>query len=266
MAKGFSSFVGAILLCLGLVLEANSAHAQGGIVIIGPGGGGGGIFVPQCSTPTNDSFSNPQILSGDFLTLTGEIRCGSVEPDEPAYNGADPSQSVWYRWRSDRIGLVSFRAHESFIRPLPDISVYIGSSITSLVSVPLTNGQFKTSPGQEYCFRVSLGPGAWTGEWRYLTTFYLQFSFETLKLITAVQSPLAGQTQTFEFTPTDSNDVLSEVSVLGWRSFGREINGALRFRNFQSDQSIHKNFSHCANHFRNNAQFFLRTDRFSPTK
>ncbi len=89
-----------------------------------------GPAVPTAPTPANDSFSTPQVLSGNVLTVIGSTASATIEP-----GGEGFEKTLWYTWKtsSNKLVRVDFPAGSS-----GGFAVLTGDSIQTITEVEKT--------------------------------------------------------------------------------------------------------------------------------
>jgi hypothetical protein len=84
--------------------------------------------------PSNDSFTNAQLLTGTCGLVQGHNTGASKETGEPPIAGDAGGASIWYSWTAPANGMAMFTTLGSpFLDTL--LAVYTGTSVTSLVAV-----------------------------------------------------------------------------------------------------------------------------------
>ena len=107
-----------------------------------------GPAVPTASTPLNDSFYTPQVLSGNSLTVIGSNWNATIEPGESGI-----SKSLWYSWTSpsNKYVVVDLPTELSF--SYGTFGVFTGDSPQNGVQVP----QIPGGPSTSYAFNAIAG-------------------------------------------------------------------------------------------------------------
>lgn len=88
------------------------------IAIDGKLGQSGLALLNLGTTPANDLFASPVILTGPSLHVTGTNANASREPGEPRIAGFSGSASLWYRWTAPRSGRFQVAAVSNDFDPL----------------------------------------------------------------------------------------------------------------------------------------------------
>jgi Ca2+-binding RTX toxin-like protein len=94
---------------------------------------------PECNDnltpPSNDNFADRIELSGFNVTATGSNTLATQEPDESTNDKSGPlGGSVWWSWTAPESGEVSINTLGSTFST--DLSVYTGSSVSDLQTIP----------------------------------------------------------------------------------------------------------------------------------
>ena len=105
----------------------------------------------KLSWNANDSFTGAQPLPGPTGTAVsgtgGDSTGASVEVGEPQHAGQVGGHSIWYSWRAQKSGTVTFDTAASDIDTL--LAAYKGSNVNQLTQIAAnddsTPGQIKTS-------------------------------------------------------------------------------------------------------------------------
>jgi hypothetical protein len=87
----------------------------------------------QAAPPSNDSFANAAVLSGEYMTVDGTTVEATRELNEPAGGG---DNSVWYKWTSPAYGVAEFGA--LFAPTLGGdqrLEIFVGSGLNDLILV-----------------------------------------------------------------------------------------------------------------------------------
>ena len=72
-----------------------------------------GTFTAFADAPTNDNFSNAEILAGTRLSITRTNVGATKETLEPDHAGNQGGRSVWFRWVAPSSGTVLFSTNRS---------------------------------------------------------------------------------------------------------------------------------------------------------
>lgn len=111
-----------------------SFNAQAGstyqIAVDGKNGASGLTLVRLGTTPANDAFATPVVLTGESTHVTGTNAQSSREAGEPLILGFSGGTSLWYRWTALRSGRFQVAAFSRDFDPL--LAVYTGSTLGSL--------------------------------------------------------------------------------------------------------------------------------------
>jgi hypothetical protein len=93
----------------------------------------------NAAAPPNDDFDHPATLEDVPLVVKGTMIGATVEPGEPAHG----DHTVWYAYRPSQTGRVALQITQS-AGVEPRISVYTGSSLSSLTAVAISGGLVRT--------------------------------------------------------------------------------------------------------------------------
>jgi hypothetical protein len=123
--------------------------------------------VAIAAPPVNDSFTNPQVLTGGSGMVLGSTEGSTLEDGEIALD-ATAGGSVWFRWSAPTNGTFYFRMSCSGVcRSAPPI--YTGTTISDLVPEALPDGALLANTGVVYRIPVveleQWGPFAFTLTW-----------------------------------------------------------------------------------------------------
>ena len=86
--------------------------------------------------PTNDNFSNAQVIAGVSGSVTGDNTAATKESGEPDHAGNTGGKSVWYTWTATNSGAFQLTTVGSEFDTT--MAVYIGATLTSLT--PIASG------------------------------------------------------------------------------------------------------------------------------
>jgi len=101
-------------------------------------GVGGQTILAINTTPDNDSFSQPQVLSGPSVSVLGANVFASLQAGEPEILGNAGGHSLWYSWTAAASGTVQVSGYSyDFV---PEVAVYTGTSLTALNTLAQSAG------------------------------------------------------------------------------------------------------------------------------
>ena len=106
------------------------------IAVDGKSGASGSIALRGSVTvpgPTNDTFANAVLLSGNTFTVSGSNVGATSELSEPRHAGQRGGKSVWWRWTAPSSGTLTVATTSSTFDTL--LGVYTGSVVGSLARV-----------------------------------------------------------------------------------------------------------------------------------
>jgi subtilisin len=161
--------------------------------------------------PSNDYFTDPQILSGNSVTVDGSTRLATREFDEPDHYTTTPDSfwwygehSVWYSWTAPSSGQVEMNTCEANIDSI--LAVYTGSNISALNRVADDKNACPGGTRSKVTFNATAGTTyriavADTGAENSQNTF-------TLKIIDRTQPSVTGTTPA-----NDATGVLQGANV-----------------------------------------------------
>jgi hypothetical protein len=86
-------------------------------------------------SPRNDHFTNRIQLTGQRVSVRGDMGGATIEPDERYY---PESHSVWYSWRAPRDGAFEFSMSEDSVA---QAAVMVGTSLPTLQTINYFYGQ-----------------------------------------------------------------------------------------------------------------------------
>lgn len=170
--------------CSRLNFRATSAVTYR-LAVDGSTAGGGGaeegnfnftISSQPLELPANDAFANATALNSPSEWIYGSTDGATREPGEPGRGSDLAGASVWYRWTAPASGAMRLFPCQAGFRP--ELAVYKGSTLASLVSVgaavpldPFLFGEcqlgglggvgFDAVAGETYSFRVDGTEGGW---------------------------------------------------------------------------------------------------------
>jgi outer membrane protein assembly factor BamB/subtilisin family serine protease len=108
------------------------------INVQGLGGASGQTILAINTTPNNDNFAEPEILSGPAVSVLGANINATRQAGEPRILGNPGGQSLWYSWTAPASGTVQVSGYSyGFV---PEVAVYTGTAITSLSVVASSAG------------------------------------------------------------------------------------------------------------------------------
>jgi outer membrane protein assembly factor BamB/subtilisin family serine protease len=108
------------------------------INVQGLNGASGQTILAINTTPNNDNFAQPEILSGPSVSVLGANVNASRQAGEPRILGNTGGHSLWYSWTAPSSGTVQVSGYSyDFV---PEVAVYTGSSLTSLSTVSSATG------------------------------------------------------------------------------------------------------------------------------
>src|SRR5262249_55183459 len=113
------------------------------IAVGGKNGQSGLTLLNLGTTPANDSFAAPVILSGQSTHLTATNAHCSRETGEPQIDGFTGGTSLWYQWTAPRTGRFQVSAVSTDFDPL--LAVYTGTALNALtLADPALNASANT--------------------------------------------------------------------------------------------------------------------------
>ena len=106
------------------------------------------------SAPANDNFESRAPLNGLPVLFEGDLTGATVEPNEPLVSPGYPQRTVWLEWTAPATTPVSIWIAADWRWSV--VSVFTGSSLTSLRRVPLSGvpAVFKARSGQKYLLQI----------------------------------------------------------------------------------------------------------------
>jgi outer membrane protein assembly factor BamB/subtilisin family serine protease len=108
------------------------------INVQGLGGASGQTILAINTTPNNDNFAQPEVLTGASVSLLGANINATLQAGEPTILGNRGGHSLWYSWTAPATGTVQVSGYSyDFV---PEVAVYTGTSITSLSTVASAAG------------------------------------------------------------------------------------------------------------------------------
>jgi len=112
--------------------------------------------------PSNDYFTDPQMLSGNSVTVDGSTRLATREFDEPDHYTTTPDgfwwhgeHSVWYSWTAPSSGPVEMNTCQTNIDGI--LAVYTGSDISTLNRVADDRNSCPEVYGSKVTFNATAG-------------------------------------------------------------------------------------------------------------
>lgn len=142
-----------------LVADASTATDQWIAVMMDRFSGRSGPYTLNwrlSARETNDLFSARAPLSGNLVSLQGRDVSATIEPGEPTPFLGPQWRSVWWTWTAGADGLLSVRVRASNAGSL-QASVYTGSSVSALATVPVRSSNFLPDGTREIVVQVSSG-------------------------------------------------------------------------------------------------------------
>lgn len=91
------------------------------------------VISAPTAPPSNDNFSNAQLIIGTSSSVTGTNVGASKQLGEPNHAGDAGGASVWYRWQPTSNGAAAFATTGSSFDTL--LAVYTGSSVGNLTLI-----------------------------------------------------------------------------------------------------------------------------------
>lgn len=85
------------------------------------------------TTPANDAFAQPVVLTGESARVTATNLHSSREAGEPLILGFSGGNSLWYRWTAPKTGRFQVAAVSNDFDPL--LAVYTGSAVNALTTI-----------------------------------------------------------------------------------------------------------------------------------
>jgi outer membrane protein assembly factor BamB/subtilisin family serine protease len=117
-------------------------HSSAGVTyqvnVQGQNGASGQTILAINTTPDNDSFSTPQVLTGPSASIHGANINASREGGEPLILGHAGGHSLWYSWTATKTGTAQVSGYSYDF--LPEAAVYTGTSVGSLTLVTSAAG------------------------------------------------------------------------------------------------------------------------------
>jgi outer membrane protein assembly factor BamB len=108
------------------------------INVQGLNGASGQTILAIWTTPDNDDFAQPQVLTGPSVSVLGANINASRQTGEPKILGNPGGHSLWYSWTAAASGTVQVSGYSYDFQP--EVAVYTGSSITSLTALASAAG------------------------------------------------------------------------------------------------------------------------------
>jgi outer membrane protein assembly factor BamB len=115
-----------------------TAGATYQINVQGQGSQSGQTVLAINTTPDNDSFSAPEVLSGRSVSVLDANVNASLQSGEPEILGNAGGHSLWYSWTSPFTGPAQVAAYSYDFTV--EASVYTGDSISSLTALDVAQG------------------------------------------------------------------------------------------------------------------------------
>src|SRR4051794_13084368 len=104
----------------------------------GPRGGWTLNWKRSFTTPPNDGFASPTVVTGASGSATASNVGASKEPGEPNHGGQPGGASVWFSWTAPQNGPFTFRAENPALAAR--LGVYTGTAVGALTPVASTGG------------------------------------------------------------------------------------------------------------------------------
>ncbi|HVU24983.1 MAG TPA: S8 family serine peptidase [Opitutus sp.] len=108
------------------------------IAVDGKAGGNGLTLLTLGTTPANDPFATPEILTGMSARADGTNAQCTRETGEPKINNYTGGTSLWYRWTAPVSGRFQVAVTTADFDPL--LAVYTGTALASLTAVATADG------------------------------------------------------------------------------------------------------------------------------
>ena len=89
------------------------------------------------SQPANDNFARATVISSEPGTVTGSNVGATAEPGEPVITDNGGGKTVWYKWKADFTGTISFNTEGSAFDTV--MGAYIGTSVSSLTQLAVND-------------------------------------------------------------------------------------------------------------------------------
>jgi hypothetical protein len=123
------------------------------IAVDGRDGAEGRIMLHVDPRPENDDFSEPFRFSGTGIWVPGSTALATKEAGEPEHMGDPGGHSVWFEWKPSKSVTVDLDLCSRSFEPL--LGLYTGSSLGSLVPVPVTEvGSGECNAGRSFELEV----------------------------------------------------------------------------------------------------------------
>jgi outer membrane protein assembly factor BamB/subtilisin family serine protease len=108
------------------------------INVQGLNGASGQTILAINTTPNNDDFGHPEVLTGPSVSVRGANVNATRQSGEPKILQTAGGHSLWYSWTASFSGTVQFSGYSyDFV---PAMAVYTGTSITNLTTVSAAVG------------------------------------------------------------------------------------------------------------------------------
>jgi outer membrane protein assembly factor BamB/subtilisin family serine protease len=203
------------------------------INVQGLNGASGQTILAINTTPNNDNFSQPEVLSGPSVSILGANVNASRQSGEPRILGNAGGHSLWYSWTASSSGTVQFSGYSyDFV---PELAVYTGSSLSSLSTLASDAGSaisgtttdvseclctISATAGTTYLISVDGATSGDTGEFT-LTVDDSLWQAKTGDAVTC--SPAAGPNGTV-YVGSDDNSLyaLGPGGAVQWSSPGKD--------------------------------------------
>lgn len=106
--------------------------------------------------PSNDNFSNAQVIGKGYGSVQGELAGATVEPGEPVIGKG--GATVWYTWTAHANSSMTFRVR-SETEPIVSIGIFIGEEFGKLLLLASGDARDRitmiVTEGQEYKIQAS---------------------------------------------------------------------------------------------------------------
>ncbi len=108
------------------------------INVQGLNGASGQTILAINTTPDNDSFAQPEVLSGRSVSIHGANVNATRQAGEPKILNTAGGHSLWYSWTAPYTGTVQVSGYSyDFV---PALAVYTGTSLTNLTTMSAAAG------------------------------------------------------------------------------------------------------------------------------
>jgi hypothetical protein len=149
------------------------------------------LNLTQLPYPSNDDFTDAQVLTGSSGTVTGSNVGATTEPGEPAIAGDVPAASIWYAFTAPAGGgLLEVDTFGSSFNTL--LGLYTGTSASSLTAVAANNNAGGTKQS-----RITA--------WIPMGTYYIA--------VDGVNGRTGSVNLDWTFTPAPANDRIANAAT-----------------------------------------------------